>query len=555
MSTNNDTNMNALAVAFAESSKKIESGINQSSVKDKQNVNGSSKKDKNKKNGSKAKMEGTSLSAKLLEAPAKHIAYNAKTQRVSRRLLIAKHNEMMTCVCDVTGIVSLLNIPLIPLASGGKNQIILTWNSPLSEVDNCRGIAQAGDSYLRLLDTQTLAGILIVLADSYSLFRYQPSDSGAQKNAILRTAGKDVIINTILIIEDWINSASVISVPKLSMIMDTIVEEGGIAARITEWLRIVVEILYKKAEDRVQGEDEFHNAKLVKVGKPEYISKQKAAQNKDKKAQKSKDFAKTQAIWKAQREFKADKKVAKDLINKFASEAGITPKLKGVLVSIFTEDTLLTLDAMTKTSFVIKLVTEYPENDNAAKIITLIDKDRSLISAAYDLDLDDTDIEDKAAEGTDADCEDITNDIESDDFEIDSDDLEDDDLEDDNYSEDEDHGSECICQACIFSDMDAMSSDSDSIIESDTSIDSSGDSIVEDIDLVEAKAKIEDPMELIVGGITYIISKGDYDKLSFIERIKLRKQLTLDSTSTDNSDGNNSDGNNSDNNNNSNQNE
>jgi len=133
---------------------------------------------------------------------AKHIAINAQKQRVSRRLQIAKHNEKITVNCEISGITCLMDIPAIPGYS-------LIWTSPISSVANCRGMVSLGLSYLRKLDTQILAGMLVVIADDYSLFTYQPSDSGAQKNAIIRTAGKDAIINALLLIEDFVHSNNV----------------------------------------------------------------------------------------------------------------------------------------------------------------------------------------------------------------------------------------------------------------------------------------------------------------------------------------------------------
>ena len=116
---------------------------------------------------------------------AQHLAYDAQAKRVSRRLLLAERAKLLTVSCPITGIVSLLQIPSIPACS-------LIWDSPLSDLANCRGMAQQGIDYLKQLDTQVLSGLLIVLSDAYSLFKFQPYDSGVQKNAILRTAGKEL---------------------------------------------------------------------------------------------------------------------------------------------------------------------------------------------------------------------------------------------------------------------------------------------------------------------------------------------------------------------------
>lgn len=316
---------------------------------------------------------------RIAKGPAKQMAEQAIRQRVSRRLQVANNALKFTSVCDVTGIVCLMDIPNIPYTKTAL-QRVMVWNSPLADIRNARGLAQGGLDYLRRLDTQTLAGILIVLADDYELFRYQPADTAAQKNAVIRGAGKDCIINAILLIEDYLHSHNRRYVPKLSLILEPNMLQGAITARMTEWLKVVQEIIYAAPSE--EDEDAFYNAKPRKIGKPQLIKDQE-------KAAKKEDWAKLNAKWAVQREFKADKKLAKEIIPVFAKNAGISLKLKTMLLQIFTEDTLLTLAGELKTLLCNKL-SDFTAHKEAATLIAMIKKPRNGLTDNFTLEgLDD----------------------------------------------------------------------------------------------------------------------------------------------------------------------
>lgn len=128
-------------------------------------------------------------------SPAKHVALNAQRYRASRKIEASKKTTGIIAVCAETGVNMEVNIPRIP-------GFYLSYVSPLSDVENCRKLAQRGYGYLIQLDTQILAGILLILADDYNLFQFSPSANGFTKNAILRSCGKIELINAILLIEE-----------------------------------------------------------------------------------------------------------------------------------------------------------------------------------------------------------------------------------------------------------------------------------------------------------------------------------------------------------------
>lgn len=325
------------------------------------------------------KIEANSTSRKIIQRSATRIAWDAQKQRVSRRLLLTKHAERQTCVCEVTGIVSLLDIPAIPLPANASiaSKMVLIYKHPLANLANARGLASVGLDYLRRLDTQILAGILIVLADSYDLFAYQPSDSGAQKNAILRTAGKDVIIDAILLIEDLIHSANNRFLPRLSLLIDSDILEGQIESRLVQWLKLTAEMIY--SAERID-EDEFHGSAPEKHFKPASMRRiPRAKASTESKEAKAKLWAETNTKWAAQREFKADKLAARKLIPALAASNKISLKLLALIKGVFVEDTLLTMASEVRMLLASK-VSDFAGSE-AAAITLIIRKDRSALLA------------------------------------------------------------------------------------------------------------------------------------------------------------------------------
>lgn len=174
----------------------------------------------------------------ISKAPAKHSALNALHYRVSHRIEVANRVTRQQVICNETGIVCSLEIPRIP-------GFIFSFTSPYSSTDNCRLIAQRGFSYLNELDTQILAGVLLSLADSYNLFVFSPSSSSAEKNAILRTAGKIQLINAIRFIEEKINSHNYSYLPRCSFLIDAHLVQGDVESRLLSYLKTLLDAITK----------------------------------------------------------------------------------------------------------------------------------------------------------------------------------------------------------------------------------------------------------------------------------------------------------------------
>lgn len=299
----------------------------------------------------------------IKNTPAKHSALNALKYRVSHRVETASKTEKQIALCAETGIVIALDIPRI---SG----FAFSYTSPFSLTDNCRLIAQKGFAYLNNLDTQILAGILISLADSYNLFTFAPSASGAEKNAILRTAGKLQIINAIRFIEEKVYSNNYHKLPRLSLLIDSHLVQGDIEARLLSYLKLCVETLTMPAQ---QDEVYDENKAPTKTITPDYASK--AA----KRAKAASILAN-----KKQREFNKALETASKNAKSLFKAGMIKIKLRDVLVQTLTKEMFALIPLALKQKAIERL-SELPLSETAKQIITVLRTDVN----ASDVELDD----------------------------------------------------------------------------------------------------------------------------------------------------------------------
>lgn len=207
--------------------------------------------DKRKKTESEEKYT-KNIAEKILAKHATPTPAGKHKQRFSKRISLTENSKVVPVLCELTGAVASLQIPSLPVGKenpynkgGYRNPIVLSYISPYGIYENARTLAQAGAKYLKQLDTQIIAAICITLADNYDLFVYQPSDTGVQKNAILRTVDKDTLIDCILLIETMIHSANCSFLPSLSLRSDITIAQNGIAVRMKEWLKLVVDRIYE----------------------------------------------------------------------------------------------------------------------------------------------------------------------------------------------------------------------------------------------------------------------------------------------------------------------
>jgi hypothetical protein len=147
----------ALRVESAKRKNSSSSSIDSPSISNNTNANTNDSKKKQKKNDLSLPIETV-----LQNFPAKKAALGALKHRVSKRIEVANNALLQTCICPETGIVVSLNVPSIPGTT-------FLYPSPLAILVNARIISTQPFSYLNSLDTQVLAGTLI-LAQKRTLF-------------------------------------------------------------------------------------------------------------------------------------------------------------------------------------------------------------------------------------------------------------------------------------------------------------------------------------------------------------------------------------------------
>lgn len=273
------------------------------------------------------KEESFTVSPILLEAAEKALEniaerkalirpYNTTQERFSKRLVLGKQNNIIPLICEETGAVMGLLNPAIP----GKS---LVYRSPLASVAVCKDIASEGFSYLSLLDTSILAAILITLAAEYSLFHYGVSISGAQKNALIRTAPREFLIEAIVILAGKINSINARFIPSLSLILEKDVDNESIRIRMFNWLSAVRDVVGRPLKALKEEAEEQEQKKLIKLITAVTVTKHK------------------KNVTEQAKEFKKWKREAKNDIDTMFKDKKISLKLKTFLLATIVESEIL----------------------------------------------------------------------------------------------------------------------------------------------------------------------------------------------------------------------
>lgn len=294
-----------------------------------------------------------------------------KHNKVSKRLYISKNHSEVTVVCEKTGIVSMMLIP-------GVQGRVLETVSVFASLSNARGLVQEGVEYLSQLDTQIVAGIFLTLAEEYELVRSIPSATGAENNAILRTCGKDKLVEGCLMIERYIHSSNHTFLPKLSLIYEGELKETGCEGRFTEWMKLVNEAII---EPDLVAYDE--NALLNKPMKS--IKDLQKEHTKEQREEKRLSSLKDKN-YKERAQFRKDMKEAKGLIKSLAN-GDATKKLIGFLSSLFVEDTYLSIDTLLLGQVIAKM--EPMESASAKRIVEILKVDRRALRKEVSIDDDD----------------------------------------------------------------------------------------------------------------------------------------------------------------------
>lgn len=233
-------------------------------------------------------------------------------KKLSNRVVLGAHHDVQALVCAKTGAAYGLLMPSI-------KGFALEFDSPFASYENCRGLAQQGAGFLRMQNAQILAAILITLAENYNLLSYRPSDSGAQKNAVLRMAERDTMIDAILLLESWVNTGNCSYLPRLSLLLDA--EPNNMEHRMRGWLSSCVDAIYKP--DRTSYEEAVTVKRSIEVKTTTAAARAKLALKK---------------------EYRAWKKMAKEHINSLFSQKLVSLKLKTYFLAMIQDEAILEVD-------------------------------------------------------------------------------------------------------------------------------------------------------------------------------------------------------------------
>lgn len=283
----------------------------------------------------------------IRNSEAKKFSVNAARYRASKAVRMADFSRKLTLICPESGIVSVVDIPAVP-------GFFLEYANPLSILPNARLIVQRGYAYLLSLDTQVLAGLLITIADDYSLFQYPTFSNGTNKNALLRSAGKNELIKALLFIEEKIHSENYSLLPKLSFIADSDAKQGTMEARLHNWLSIIQKELEAPTVVFPAAPVLSFNAKIREEKK--HTAEQ---EKKERKALLSFNKELSEAI-------SACKTLCKDGL--------IDQKLRNLLISFMDKDVFSTLESGIKAKVSLKLAT-LPIESRITQIIKIFERE------------------------------------------------------------------------------------------------------------------------------------------------------------------------------------
>lgn len=233
-------------------------------------------------------------------------------KKLSNRVVLGAHHDIQALVCAKTGAAYGLLMPSI-------KGFALEFDSPFVSYENCRGLAQQGAGFLRTQNAQIIAAILITLAENYNLLSYRPTDTGAQKNAVLRMAERDTMIDAILLLESWVNTGNCSYLPRLSLLLDA--EPNNMEHRMRGWLSSCVDAIYKP--DRTSYEEAITVKRSIEVKTTAAAARAKLALKK---------------------EYRAWKKMAKEHINSLFSQKLVSLKLKTYFLAMIQDEAILEVD-------------------------------------------------------------------------------------------------------------------------------------------------------------------------------------------------------------------
>lgn len=253
-----------------------------------------------------------------------------KPLRVSTTLRLTQNTANIIAVCETTGICMELAIPAI-------KGYALTYTNPLALYKNANGLADRGHTYLQSTDTQILAGIFLTIYKHYGLIA-DSKQSAAEENAILRTAGKDYLVNAILL-SKHIHSNNCHALPRYSLDYNSQGKgTGSIAPSLHEYTKLLRKIIFPPAIEE-------ENPELAA-----YYAEQKALQ-----ATKKKTLGLSDAERAFEEDFKNNKREAKTLVKELHDIPAVPAKLTNFLKMLCNDRNMIVLDADVRSKLLAKM--------------------------------------------------------------------------------------------------------------------------------------------------------------------------------------------------------
>ena len=275
--------------------------------------------------------------------------YASKPLGISKKLSVGKSTEVMPCICDFTGIVLELVIPQIAGTA-------FSYENPLAKFKNAKGIVQQGENYLKKLDSQILAGLWITVYRNYGLLAESSikNTNSSILNALLRTAGKDILINSLLF-STYINSSNASRLPAIALDYETHKHSSSLAPTLQEYTKLLSSILYPPAAKAATAAD-------IELSEIQAFQQAKKAQ--------AKRIGRSDVEKAFEEDFAENKRVAKRLIAELADSMAVPSKLIAFLRTITTGRHLVVMDSGLRSNIVAKLKGyKLPQTDKLATIV------------------------------------------------------------------------------------------------------------------------------------------------------------------------------------------
>lgn len=275
--------------------------------------------------------------------------YATKPMPIPKKIKLVSDFHCMECVCDYTGIVITIEVPRI-------EGHVFTYQNPLSIYANVKGMISRGPSYLKMLDTQVLAGLFITAYRHYDLLESYSTKNkltGAAMNAMLRSAGKDILVEALDFV-NLINSRNIHRLPALSLSYSAHKESVNLAPAIKEYIKLLRGILFPssipskdKALIATVTEENMKITERNDLGK--VLEKRSASITVYKGAERRNNDSADEEL------FKTRRKQAKELLAKIEDDSIFSTKLISIIRSLISNKNLVLMTPDMRSKIITKL--------------------------------------------------------------------------------------------------------------------------------------------------------------------------------------------------------